>query len=99
VKFRRVCAVACSLPVESLHCATPCGCPANCPCRIQHAQQQFGLLRSASYERLDDAAQLPVVCDRPPSDQQRDEIPMQLLAPPKSLTSIECCALLCRFTI
>ena len=99
VKYRRVCAVASSLPLESLHSASPCGCPANCPCRVHHAQQQFGLMRSASYERLDDATQLPVVCVRPPSNQHADEIPTRLRTQPKLLTSNQCCALLCRFTI
>lgn len=97
--FRRVCAIAHSSLVEGLHNTSPCGCPANCPCRIQHSQQQFGLLRSASYERLDDVAQLPVVDDQPLTDDQADENLALFPTPPTLLTSSECCALFCRFTI
>lgn len=98
-KFRVVCAVARSIPLELTSSSQPCGCPANCPCRLQHAPQHVGLVRSASLvDDKDVAATSFVVVTPPPQLRTPDRScnsPQQTTCPTAQMR----CSLLCRFTI
>lgn len=98
-KFRVVCAVVRSMPMELASSSQPCGCPANCPCRLQHAPQYVGLVRSASLIDDEDVAATSFVVVIPPLQLRTADCscnsPQQTTCPTAQMR----CSLLCRFTI
>lgn len=92
-KFRVVCAIARSESSEQS------GCPANCPCRLQHPQRHFGLLRSGGFSGDEDATLLSFVEVVLPNHSRTADRSCNSLRFTTSLSAQQRCSLLCRFTI
>ena len=108
-QLRTVCAIAknasakrlggsLALPSLSLPSPLGCPCPENCPCRVQHAQQQLGMIRSAGSERVLKNLLLSSAVVITPR-----EFPLVTESKPVSVAprsaQLQSCAMLCRFTI
>lgn len=98
-KFRVVCAVVRSLPMERTLSSQPCGCPEHCPCRLHHAPQHVGLVRSASLTDDHDVASASFVLVIPPLKLQTADCSCNSPQQTTCSTAQERCSLLCRFTI
>ncbi len=97
-KFRAVCTIVRSAPVELISSSTSHHCPPHCPCRLQHAPQQIGLVRSTlADEEAASAADVAVVI--PPTQLQTPDRFCNSLPLTTCLSAPERCSLLCRFTI
>ncbi|WP_254507264.1 hypothetical protein [Anatilimnocola floriformis] len=99
-ELRVVCAIARSTPVAAPLITSPigCPCPENCPCRVQHAQQQLGLIRSSGSERVLKTLLLSSAAIITPR-----EFPLlhdsKLVTVAPHTPQLKSCAMLCRFTI
>lgn len=98
-KFRVVCAIVRSLPIELTSNSAPNGCPPNCPCRLQHAQQHVGLVRSANLTDDEDAASVSFVVVLPPKQLRTADRSCNSHQPTTCPSAQDRCSLLCRFTI
>jgi hypothetical protein len=98
-QFRVVCAIVRSMPIELTSSAPSNGCPANCPCRLQHAQQHVGLIRSANLSDEDDTPAAGFVVVLPPTQLRTVDRSCNSHQSTTCPSAHERCSLLCRFTI